>query len=525
MVPWYAARARRLRGLGMVLLIAGALLAAAPLGTPAAPASNEAEQAADKLVLAFYFPWYGKATFGTGQMADQPVAPYDSGDTAVITRQVREAQGAGIDAFISSWQGTGSVTDQNFAKLLDIAAAQHFRAALYFETNYAQQQGDVAGQLQAALTRYANHPAYLRWHGKPVVFFWAPGALGDAAAWQRLRRQVDPNQGQIWSVDTVDPRYLDAFDTIHLFSAGKWTAATAVAPVDAQWRKVIDDYNRAHGTQRLWAAGVIPGWDESRVQPPRPDAKVFPRGDGALYGETWQAAVASKPDWITITSYNEWFEGTQIEPSATYGTRYLDLTRQYATQWKGAPPAPPTPGPADPCAGGTAFPQTGHSICKPMESYWRQYGGLAQFGYPIGDWLAETSPTDGKRYTVQYFERARFELHPENADARYAVLLGLLGTQFHRPDPRVTAAPNAGGFYFAQTGHNVSAVFYQYWQAHGGLFVNGYPISEEFAERSSDGKTYRVQYFERARYELHPENAPPYNVLLGFLGRQAWDAR
>ncbi len=51
--------------------------------------------------------------------------------------------------------------------------------------------------------------------------------------------------------------------------------------------------------------------------------------------------------------------------------------------------------------------------------------------------------------------------------------------------------------------------------------MNGFPISEALQERAADGKTYTVQYFERARFELHPENAPPYDVLLGHLGRQA----
>ena len=156
------------------------------------------------------------------------------------------------------------------------------------------------------------------------------------------------------------------FDSIHLFSAGKWTATTNVGPVDAQWRKTITAYNTAHGTQRIWAAGVIPGWDESRVQPPRTNAKVYPRRDGALYTETWQGAMASNPEWITITSYNEWFEGTQIEPSVTYGTRYLTLTRQLVDQWKGINtptvlPATTTP-PAISTAGPTATRPTAGTV-------------------------------------------------------------------------------------------------------------------------------------------------------------------
>ena len=72
---------------------------------------------------------------------------------------------------------------------------------------------------------------------------------------------------------------------------------------------------------------------------------------------------------------------------------------------------------------------------------------------------------------------------------------------------------------FPQTGHNVCGRFLTYWRSHGGLAQQGYPISDEFTEVSPlDGKPYRVQYFERSIFELHPENAAPYNVLLSQLG-------
>ena len=77
--------------------------------------------------------------------------------------------------------------------------------------------------------------------------------------------------------------------------------------------------------------------------------------------------------------------------------------------------------------------------------------------------------------------------------------------------------------YSLRRGNWVGGAFLQRWQNNGGLFVNGYPITDEFQEQLSDGNTYSVQYFERARFEFHPENAAPYNVLLGALGRLAWD--
>ena len=74
-------------------------------------------------------------------------------------------------------------------------------------------------------------------------------------------------------------------------------------------------------------------------------------------------------------------------------------------------------------------------------------------------------------------------------------------------------APGLDTVYFPQTGHNLGGEFLRYWRANGGLPIFGYPLSEQMVERG-----YTVQYFERNRFELHPDNQPPYNVLLGRLG-------
>src|SRR5690242_18119433 len=73
--------------------------------------------------------------------------------------------------------------------------------------------------------------------------------------------------------------------------------------------------------------------------------------------------------------------------------------------------------------------------------------------------------------------------------------------------------------YFPQTGHTVKGRFLEYWETHGGLAQQGYPLSEEVQEESpTDGNVYTIQYFERAIFELHPNNKPPYDVLLSLLG-------
>jgi hypothetical protein len=175
-------------------------------------------------------------------------------------------------------------------------------------------------------------------------------------------------------------------------------------------------------------------------------------------------------------------------------------------------------------AGCQLFPQTGKSACGKFLAYWQTHGGLAQQGYPISNELRETSDTDGRTYTVQYFERAVFELHPENASPN-DVLLSLLGSFLYKqkypggaPGQKTNASPDT--MIFKETGHSAGGKFLAYWQAHGDLAQQGYPISDEFTEVSDlDGKPYLVQYFERAVFELHPEYAGTASeVLLAQLG-------
>ncbi len=171
--------------------------------------------------------------------------------------------------------------------------------------------------------------------------------------------------------------------------------------------------------------------------------------------------------------------------------------------------------------GAQCFAATGKCIQGRFRTYWNANGGLEINGYPISDEFQETLE-DGRQYTVQYFERVRLEYHPENP-APYDVLLGQFGRILYQADRAV--APKEGYTYFPQTGHNVGGSFISYWYAKGGLEQFGYPISEEFTMRLEDGNLYVVQYFERARFEYHPENTEPYRVLLGQFGRQILDGR
>ncbi len=167
------------------------------------------------------------------------------------------------------------------------------------------------------------------------------------------------------------------------------------------------------------------------------------------------------------------------------------------------------------------FTETGHSLAYSFRAFWEQHGGLPVLGYPLTEVFLETGRP------VQYFERARLEWHGEAA----LVLAGHLGrwaaknAADHPAFARAASRATEGRDYFPETGHNLGGSFQRFWYAYGGLPIFGFPLSEEFFEVSrTDGQTYLVQYFERARFEWHPGLPVERQVQLGHLGREYLEA-
>ena len=170
---------------------------------------------------------------------------------------------------------------------------------------------------------------------------------------------------------------------------------------------------------------------------------------------------------------------------------------------------------ASPSSPARYFPETSRIVGHDFLKVWNEYGGLSTFGYPIGPERIQNG------LLVQQFERARMELHPELAGAggpHPSVALGLIGVErAQQLELAWERSPNTG---------QVSGDFLAYWENKGSERVFGLPISPAADMVSpSDGKTYRTQWFERARMEFHPELPEGSRVVLGLLGSEMQGTR
>lgn len=302
------------------------------------------------LVLGLYYPWYDLDTWASGETADQPVEPYLSSDPAAIRRHVGWARDAGLDVLVSAWFGPqdDNPTESNFRQLLAEAQRGGIRAALLLETDsdaFFPDRAALTRALRHALDTHAAHPAYLRVDGRPVVLVWNPRSVYGAdgrrvnarsaaavRAWSDLLDEVDPRRRALWIAEGDFFDLLTVFDGIFPYSVA-WAADPATQL--ASYGRTVRDRAAAIGARKVWAATAMPGYDDTRIEG-RAGTFAVPRQDGAYYERTFAGAIASHPDWIVVTSFNEWLEGSQIEPSASYGRQYIDQTRTLVDRFRRA---------------------------------------------------------------------------------------------------------------------------------------------------------------------------------------------
>jgi len=306
-------------------------------------------------IMAFYYPWYGTADgpggagrtvhWGSIDADNKDIAAstnypelgaYDSHDPEVINKHCQWAKDAGIDTFIVSWWGHNHYTDRAMGKILDGCQRNGLKACIYYETvPKPRTPQSAADDIVKALNKYGEHPAHLRVNGKPVVFVYGRAVQElDLTGWLKAIDIINKEykKGIVAIGDKFSYGAARVFGGLHTYNTAGHLRD--MEPVDAStW---------ADGTYRSWVqladqAGkistitVIPGYDDTKIRKP---GLAVNRYGGELYRVQWEQAMKADPHWILITSFNEWHEGSEIEPSLQNKQKYLELTARYAKDFK-----------------------------------------------------------------------------------------------------------------------------------------------------------------------------------------------
>jgi hypothetical protein len=285
------------------------------------PAAAQARVAQSAI---FFYPWYSNPTHD-GQYAHWTEGghsppfdlashffpargPYSSADPRVLRAQVRDIAAAGVDELVSSWWGQGSPEDRRLGAVMRAAQHRHLQVAVQLEPYEGRTLDTIGADL-----------AYLRGLGVRDVYIYRSIDF-PAEEWMRLTRQ--PNGLRLFAqtnkVGFAARAGFAGFYTydILLYDGAKFGRLCA----------------QARRARILCAPSVGPGYAASQATG---DVRVKPRLSGATYDSMWRAADRADADVVTITSYNEWGEGTQIEP-AGHGGRYESYDGAYGLHGRAA---------------------------------------------------------------------------------------------------------------------------------------------------------------------------------------------
>ncbi len=324
------------------------------------------------VVLAHYMPWFRAEPseegivwdhwqwFGKGKKHDPDrvldngrrdiasafyplVGPYDSRDPAVIEYHVLTARAAGIDGFVADWYGPETYTDEVFAHVMRTAERYGLKMAICLEEksfyppySTAQSRADLQGvmeqQIRHVLEKYAVSDAYLRHNGRPVLFIFngydtgplGPNFLSPEEVGQVLERFAREN------VLLVRKEFEAAYAPV---CGGAYSWAGDAAYREGFYTSAVPA--RAAGTVEWVVGGVSPGFDDTAINGWGNGPRVTDRRGTKEYAENWDDIFRYRPDAVQIATWNDFQEGTTIEPAEPYGYSFVNHTEKYVARYTG----------------------------------------------------------------------------------------------------------------------------------------------------------------------------------------------
>lgn len=294
-----------------------------------------------KMIWAVYYTWYAVQSWESPLLKDHPKTRYASSDPNAILRHIEQAQSAGIDGFISSWWGPDDYTDRNLRILLDLAQARNFSVSIYFETlrgnGTPRNAEEIFNWLAYAISNYRDHPAFMKVGGKPFIAIWAADQV-PLKTWKDIFARLK-SQGleAVFLATPPDLNFLEVFDGLDWYAYFNNLGiglGYAILGHEIRYYSLLADLSLQKNLT-IWAATAMPGSDDTLI-PGRMHPPPYPleRENGVSYRTQFEAAIRSNPHWIFITSWNEWYENTHIEPSELYDDQYLKITREFVDRWR-----------------------------------------------------------------------------------------------------------------------------------------------------------------------------------------------
>ena len=289
----------------MRLLLPLAVLLA--LAFPAGATSGSPSSSGAGLVWAFYYPWYGTPAVDgqwehwnqDGHDPPDDIASsyypaqglYSSSDEAVVAQQMQEIKASGIDGIVYSWWGRGSREDSRLPMVLSIAREYGVAVAAHIEPYRGRTVASVVEDV-----------AYLRTLGISTFFIYQTFDQ-PVDQWAAAQAALHAGGTTLFAqTDLAGEAAAAGFDGVYTYDI--------VTYGGNELGRLCQDARREH---LLCAPSVGPGFDARRGDG---DPRLKPRRNGHTYDAMWGSAIAAHPDEVTITSFNEWHEGTQIEPAA-----------------------------------------------------------------------------------------------------------------------------------------------------------------------------------------------------------------
>ena len=274
--------------------------------TPAEIAARVTEKR--PLVGVHYFAWYQQDSRGWGNgatsvPADTPrpsLGWYTSNDVAVMDAHIAQITNAGFDfvlfQIVAASPDSWATAHRFFSRL----EGTRLRAAVMLDGLYTAPITLTAAAIEKARAAFAAHPNYLWLEDTPLVLLYS-GRMDFPVPGVTLRN--------IYWTGRYDPG-ANSFNPDGLLYPHDWPFWSPTPP------PLVNG-----------VVPVLPGYSDTHLG--RTEAMEYPRNNGRMYHEQWQRALALRPEFVIVYSWNEHFDWTAIEPTDAWGEQYLQLTACY----------------------------------------------------------------------------------------------------------------------------------------------------------------------------------------------------